>query len=65
MQGKARTYFIIGVLFVVIGIIMTVFTKTSRTMAYGDTVFGIAMLALSVHEKKKNNDDHDDGDKED
>lgn len=59
MKKKELTYFIIGVVFIVLGIIMIV-KDGSRTMAYGDIVIGICMLIFSRREKGK---DKDGGDK--
>lgn len=51
MKGKERTYFIIGLVFIAIGIFMIV-ANENRTMAYGDITIGICFLALSQRAKK-------------
>ena len=59
MKGKELIYFIIGVAFIVLGIIVIV-KDGSRVMAYGDIVIGLCMFIFSRREKGK---DKDGGDK--
>lgn len=57
MNGKTKTYLILGIVFLVIGIIMLVTGAVSRTMAYGDFVLALAFLAMSARENRKSDDD--------
>ena len=50
---SAKTYLIIGVVFLAVGITMLMTGAVSRTMAYGDFVLAAVFLGYSVRESKK------------
>ncbi|MBO6047210.1 MAG: hypothetical protein J6P61_05570 [Erysipelotrichaceae bacterium] len=51
MSGKARSYLVLGVIFLLIGFFM-ILNNASRVLAYGDMVIGFCFLALSNREKR-------------
>ena len=57
MRMKNRTYLILGIVFLAIGITMLMTGAVSRTMAYGDFVLAFAFFALSAKAGKKSDDD--------
>lgn len=57
MKGKAKTFLILGIVFLVIGIIMLMTSAVSRTIAYGDIVLALVFLAISTRESKKSDSD--------
>ena len=57
---KNRTYLILGIVFLAIGITMLMTGAVSRTMAYGDFVLAFAFFALSAKAGKKSEDDKKD-----
>ena len=60
MRMKNRTYLILGIVFLAIGITMLMTGAVSRTMAYGDFVLAFAFVALSAKAGKKSEDDKKD-----
>lgn len=52
MKGKAKTYFICGILFVVAGI-LAFFSKSVHYAGYASIAMGCCMFALSYRENKK------------
>lgn len=53
---SAKTYLIIGVVFLAVGITMLMTGAVSRTMAYGDFVLAAVFFGYSVRESKKSDD---------
>ena len=50
---SAKTYLILGVVFLAVGITMLMTGAVSRTMAYGDLVLAVVFFGYSVRESKK------------
>ena len=57
MEGKAKKYLILGVVFLVVGITMIMTHAVSSPIAFGDFVFAIVFFILSSRENKKSDDD--------
>lgn len=51
MKGNAKTYLILGVVFLAVGITMLMTGAVSRTIAYGDFVIALVFFALSTRAK--------------
>ncbi len=51
MKGNAKTYLILGIVFLAVGITMIMTNAVSRTMAYGDIVLALAFFVLSARAK--------------
>ena len=65
MKGKARTYFIVGIIFIIAALFGYFNGDGSRTIAYCNTTMGVVFFALSARENKKDKGDKDDKDKKD
>lgn len=61
MKDKAKSYLILGVVFLAIGVTMFMSGSVSRTMAYGDFALAFVFLAASTREKKKSGGDKTEG----
>lgn len=48
MKNQSRTYLILGIVFLAVGITILMTGALSRTMAYGDFVIALAFFALST-----------------
>lgn len=55
-----NTFFILGIVFLAVGITMLLTGAVSKTMAYGDFALACVFFALSIHENKKSGDDKKD-----
>ena len=60
MNGNAKTYLILGIVFLAVGVTMLMTGAVSRTIAYGDFVLAFAFLAMSARGNKKSDDDKKD-----
>ena len=57
MEGKAKKYLILGVVFLVVGITMIMTHAVSSPIAFGDFVLATVFFILSSRESKKSDDD--------
>ena len=53
MEGKAKTCFICGILFILAGVV-AIFAGAPSYIRYGSITLGIAFEAMASHESKKN-----------
>lgn len=53
MEGKAKTYLICGILFILAGVV-GIFAGSPSYIRYGCITLGIAFCAMSSHESRKN-----------
>ena len=60
MKGRGRTYLILGIVFLAMGITMLMTGAVSRPIAYGDFVLAFVFFAYSARESKKSDDDQKD-----
>ena len=60
MNGNARTYLILGIVFLAVGITMLMTGAVSRTIAYGDFVLAFVFLGMSARGNKKSDDEKKD-----
>ena len=56
---SAKTYLILGIVFLAVGITMLMTGAVSKTMAYGDIVFAAVFFALSTKANKESADKKD------
>ena len=63
MKRHARSYLILGIVFLAIGITLIMTNSGSRVMAYGDIVLAIVFFVFSKRAQKEPEDDKKDNKK--